>query len=471
MRKFVFCFLLIIISLNSNFAQGNYRLEHHGNRSILLSGNVTGSVDDLGLTFYNPARLALIENPAFSISGKAYELNRTNVDDAFGKGNDVSSSSFNGIPSMIAGVFRFKELPKDIFAYSFISRTRTNINLAYDSGVIRGNVLSSIQDVEQLLGRVNLSDKINDEWIGLTWARRINPNFSVGISGFFSIFEFSGRGNSLYAIDTSNNQVVTYARNFNYEQNTYGLFFKIGGAYKINNLELGINIHLPFINIYNEAAFKGDEFLSGSDSDFFRFNEFKDLDNKRRTAFGVSIGSGVALGKSKLHFNLEWFNGVNNYQRISLPEIVDDPDVNEIEFAEALDAVFNFGVGAEIYLNPKLDFYASFSSDFSAYRENANLFDVINESEQEIDYDLDFWHLGLGINADIKWAQFILGATYSRASTQFVQPLVIPSQSTLGIENTNDITSLQIERWRFIIGLEIPFLERKVYELKDKILD
>ena len=55
-------------------AQGNYKQENYGNRSILLNGNVTGSVSDLGLTYYNPARLAMIENVAFAINAKTYEL-------------------------------------------------------------------------------------------------------------------------------------------------------------------------------------------------------------------------------------------------------------------------------------------------------------------------------------------------------------------------------------------------------------
>ena len=56
---FFFCF---IFSVN---AQTNYKYENFGNRSILLNGNVTGSVDDLGATYYNPARLALVEDPVF----------------------------------------------------------------------------------------------------------------------------------------------------------------------------------------------------------------------------------------------------------------------------------------------------------------------------------------------------------------------------------------------------------------------
>ena len=70
----IFCFIIQVKS------QTNYKYENFGNRSILLNGNVTGSVDDLGATYYNPARLALIEDPVFAINAKIYELTDTKIE-------------------------------------------------------------------------------------------------------------------------------------------------------------------------------------------------------------------------------------------------------------------------------------------------------------------------------------------------------------------------------------------------------
>ena len=68
--------LLVIFFITDYFTaqQGNCKFENYGNRSILLSENVTGSVEDFGLTHYNPARLTEIENIAFAINARAYEL-------------------------------------------------------------------------------------------------------------------------------------------------------------------------------------------------------------------------------------------------------------------------------------------------------------------------------------------------------------------------------------------------------------
>ena len=89
--------LLCICCLVPSFikAQGYYNDENFGNRSILLSGNVTGSVDDLGLTYYNPARLAIIEEPNFTISARAYQLGSVKVENVFGRNQKLASKPSN----------------------------------------------------------------------------------------------------------------------------------------------------------------------------------------------------------------------------------------------------------------------------------------------------------------------------------------------------------------------------------------
>ena len=99
-------------------AQGYYNQENFGNRSILLTGNVTGSVDDLGLTYYNPSRLALIDEPNFTINAKAYQMSSAKIKNVFGRSNKLSDSDFEGLPSLVAGTFKIGGSEKHKFAYS-----------------------------------------------------------------------------------------------------------------------------------------------------------------------------------------------------------------------------------------------------------------------------------------------------------------------------------------------------------------
>ena len=122
-------FLLIIFIIPFLIsAQGYYNGENFGNRSILLSGNVTGSVDDLGLAYYNPARLALIEDPVFTINAKAYQFSNLKFENVFGRDSKLDDTKFDGVPSLIAGTFSVEKWEKHHFAYAFLSKERSRLN-------------------------------------------------------------------------------------------------------------------------------------------------------------------------------------------------------------------------------------------------------------------------------------------------------------------------------------------------------
>src|SRR5210317_1111074 len=120
--KLIISFLFLLLTPLFVLSQGYYNSENFGNRSLLLNGNVTGSVDDLGLTYYNPARIALIDEPAFSINAKAYQVTSLSLKNVFGRDNKLSDSRFQGVPSLLAGTFKIDKWEKHHFAYAFLSR-------------------------------------------------------------------------------------------------------------------------------------------------------------------------------------------------------------------------------------------------------------------------------------------------------------------------------------------------------------
>ncbi|MEP1799492.1 MAG: hypothetical protein ABJJ25_17355, partial [Eudoraea sp.] len=74
--QFLLLIYFLFLVIEGKTQEGNYKFENYGNQTVLLNGNVTGSANDLGLTFYNPARLALLDKPSFVIAGKAYEWSK-----------------------------------------------------------------------------------------------------------------------------------------------------------------------------------------------------------------------------------------------------------------------------------------------------------------------------------------------------------------------------------------------------------
>jgi len=73
---FISTFFLFISTYSTNGQTAHYWTEHYGTRSMLLSGVVIGSVDDLGAVFYNPARIWATKNEAFLVSADIFELKR-----------------------------------------------------------------------------------------------------------------------------------------------------------------------------------------------------------------------------------------------------------------------------------------------------------------------------------------------------------------------------------------------------------
>ena len=460
--NYSFVSLLLLITGFAYAQEGNYRYESFGNQSLLLNGNVTGSAEDLGLTYYNPARLAFIEEPAIVLAGKAYQLINYDLEDVLGSEINLSESNFNGIPSIFSGTFKLKKLPNHQFAYSFISRYRSNIELSYNSGVEEGLVIGNITEISRSFTEIQFKNRLRDEWYGLSWAHKLNEKLSVGASLFGSIYELNGRGDILISGESEAGGVVNYVSRPSFKQKTYGMIVKLGAAYQLDSLSLGLNITTPFISFKNKADVDSEEFLGGlsPEEDYFRVIDLNDLESKRRTATSIAFGAGYPVGKTTLHMSVDWTAGVSAYNRIELPEIPDDIRLEQSTFTEELKSVFNFGAGADIYVSPSLRILASFSSDYSATVRSPDLFDVVNQSDDNVNLFGDFWHFGLGPDLSFKWGKITLGATYSRSSVKVDDAPDIPDDGEP--EPIAITTAVGFERWRFIIGLEIPLISEKV---------
>lgn len=445
--------------------EGNYKFENFGNQSVLLNGNVTGSVGDLGLVYYNPARLGLIENPSFTVGGKAYEWSRYYFDDVLESDKSLSANQFGGLPATLAGTFSIKSLPDHKFAYSIISRYRSDIRLRYDSGLVPLDDNDPDPLAGQQLIELRFRDQLKDDWFGITWAYAIKDTFSVGASVFASAYLNNGRGDILINQQLETGEVVTYTNRVDFRQRTYGGQIRIGAAWNVSDIEMGLNIGLPFIPVYRSANINYQESLAGvsGDADFIVRENYGDLENRRRTATSVSYGVGFPWKRHKIHLNLDWYGGVSTYERIEIPEEA-IAYLGENPFRETLNSVVNFGAGGEFYISPSINIIGSVSTDFSASEESINLFDYINQSADEINLLDDLWHLAAGMDLHRPWGNIVVGASYARSGSEVGSAPELP-EGGRAPGSRNISTNINYERWRFIVGLEIPLILEKLKNL------
>jgi long-subunit fatty acid transport protein len=423
-------------------------------------------VNDLGLTYYNPARIAVIENPVFSINAKAYQLNSIRFTNVFGRDDKLSDSQFEGVPSLVSGTFKIEKWEKHHFAYAFISRQRSNIGINISRELNKDNIFDNPEDVDRVVGDLLLNFNERDEWFGATWGMKIRDNLSIGVSGFVSVYNYSSVYDFRVGAVYQSEDVSFFNNEINFSQNSYGMFWKLGLAWNLNKINLGLNVDFPYLEVVKNGKFRYQRYLSGSADrlDEFAYYDFKDLESNRKEPLGISFGAGIPWHKNKFHLKVDWHGNLSEYNRLVIPDAEDGRE--GFAFKESLRSVINFGAGAEIYINDGLNLYGSFSTDFSPVEASANIFDLIpDESDaRDANFDADYFHYGLGVEIKLKKLELILGTTYSSASGDFADPLDLPFEGLEPMES-DDLSRIKITRWRFIVGLEIPIFG---YELEFK---
>lgn len=460
-HQIVLWFLFYAIAIQAQ--QGNYRFNNFGNRSILLAGNVTGSVSDLGLTYYNPSFLAENDNVGFSLNAKAYQLVNFKLDNVLNEESQLSSSRFNGASTMAGGIFN---LFGTRFAYSYLTKSNYNLDLNYSSYYLNDDILALFPNAQRHQAKIGLNSKTKDDWTGLTWAYKINEELSLGISAFASIYSYRGGSNLSHTVESTGNDVAYYQNGTSFRQKSYGLFIKIGANYNFENFDLGMNINIPYLEVYGEGEFSYSEVISGAGSQFNKFvdNYFNDLQARRKEPLGISIGAGIPIKKAKLHLNVDYVSGLGQYNRIEIPDInTGEDDLTPVNFDEERKAVFNFGVGAEYDISEQFKAFGGFSTDFSAFKQSANIFDLSSEDSKEINVGEDFYHMSLGVDWKLNWASLIMGFTYTSSSGDFASPYSINAE---GFDIENDLnTRINYTRWQFVVGIDVPILGSKVSSL------
>jgi len=450
--------ILISFSCIYSFAQqANYKFNNFGNRSILLSGNVTGSVTDLGLAYYNPSRLTEVENTGFAFNARAYQLSSLKISNLLGEDSRLSATNFNGVPSMAGGIFN---LFGTRFAYTVISKSRIDNVLSYDSDVIPNNIIEFYPNTDAYKINVLLRTKVKDDWFGLTWAKKANKNLSLGVSLFGSIYQYNGGSNLNQSISSTENDVVFFQNTIGFRQESYGFILKIGANYHFKSFDLGLNINLPYLEIYQKGRFTYTKVIAGSDlglDQFYDYN-FKNLESKRKEPLGISLGAGIPLNKSKLHLNIDYVKGLAEYDRIKIPSIdTGQDDFSEVLFEESRRNVINFGAGFELYIHEKFKSYIGFSSDFNGFIKNANIFDLSSDGSRDVTIGENFIHYSAGVDIKLSWASLVLGATYTSGSAEFLSPSNIIQSGDTFDYNT---TKINYNRWQFVVGIEIPVFDK-----------
>lgn len=451
---------------------GHYWSENYGNKSMLLSGTVNASVEDLGAVFYNPARLGMIENPAFVISAKVYEWSTIRIKDGLDEGVDLNQSNFGGAPSLVAGTFSIPFLKEHKFAYSFLTRQLTKADF-FVRVEEEDAEFKYIPEKVLFNGKLNINTDYREEWFGLTWSPPITEKFSVGLSNFVTTVNRSATTALDMKTLDENKKVASLSTNRQYGYETFGLLWKLGFSWDLSPVHLGLTVTTPKVNLRGTGSTVYEQYLIGVDTtgngindDIYIFNAQKDLNATYYSPWAIGFGLGIHFKKVIIHLSAEWYDKVPKYTILETDPFFAQISGEPLKFTlvDELNSVLNYGLGLEMNLNEKISIYASIATDYSGVTSDITRFAELEDEASNSVFQADFLKFGGGFMLNTSWAEVTLGATYTGASQELKRPIDFSGDQP--VFDSDVPTTLTFNRWRFILGFSFPFADKLQKDLE-----
>jgi len=453
---------------------GNQWTEQYGNRSMLLSGAVIGSVSDLGLVFYNPGRLALIENPTFVVTAKAYQWDRLRLENGLGEGVDLKDSNFGGAPSLAAGAFTLPFLKGHRFAYAFLTRRRDDTDLFLRTER-SGDLLEQYPGEEFFTGTVDILNTMKEDWMGLTWSQRVGGNWSVGLSTFYyNLKRKAHLGLDLRALTEAGDVLVlTRSRDFSYRDQ--GLVWKAGLAGIFDPVSVGITVTSPRVSLLGSGRVLYEDVFAGGDptnaqADALVTSVQGNLPAVTRSPWAVGAGMGVAWGDAVIHLSAEWYSAVPKYVVTEARPFEAQSTGEQLRYrvVEELKSVINGAVGIEWHRGETLSLFGSVASNASGTPEERSTLLQLTDEVSTASLRMNLPQVGGGFVISTSYFDLTLGGNYSWASDILDRPVNLPDGGDAPIFGGDETSRFRASRWRFLLGFSFPFADQLKNRAKEE---
>jgi hypothetical protein len=400
----------------------------------LTEGALVGGVSDLSAVYYNPAALALIEEPRFVLGLSSIELASIDLPGAAGSGLDFNSTVFEVVPSMVAGHLGGNEGQRDHFAYAFLSRHNTDWDLGYTSVQV-----SPSPDGRASFAR--LRERLSEYWVGGTWSRRLRPGLSIGVSPFFAFrAQRQRRSLSVESVTASASQAAFVARETEYDHSR--LLAKLALAWRPGHWELGLTATTPGLQVYRQGKVEFNASLSGANlQPLLSASTQKGLEASYHSPWSVAGGATWRGHGTAVHTTAEWFTSVAPYDILSpepAPVAGSDATV-PLTFTGSAASVVNYAVGLEQRVSERVTVYGGAARSASPWQP---------KSETLATWDMV--DLTAGFTVRTSRSRVALGIGYGWGHGD-VPSTVDPPFQPLSVETTR----ASFGRWTFSIGASL----------------
>ncbi len=427
----------------------HYWTPKYGAQSTLLNGAVVGSHLDISSSFYNPGALGISKNPAFILSGWIYNLEQISFDNFAGA--PVYDLQFTPAPDFLTGLIPLKS-ERNRLAYSYLTRQKLDLRLTGRESYTEETSLDRANDALYAVEHF-LDQDLNETWIGLTWAHKINEKLGLGITNYmvYRSQELRRQGiiQQLYDLQASTAILVKHFRYYNYR-----LLWKIGLAADFSPLKLGVTVTTPSINLFGLGRTYVNHVNTGSytaddGKDIIEFDEQSDLSTYYRSPISIAFGCSYKFKNTTLHLSMEWYDSVGPFSIMQTAPFHSQTTGEELQnrVIQELGSVFNFGFGAQEIISEKFELYASFATDFSAFKPN---------SEANVSVSSwDIYHLMMGALFRLWRSEITAGVGYSFGSQVAGYPLGFQSTGNKDFSCEQFKQQAHYSNLTFLVGFSI----------------
>lgn len=493
---------MLFFLLNAYFvhAQNHYWAQQYGAENTLLGGAVVGGVSDNSAMYYNPARLGFVESPKISISANTYGVEIVRLKNAAGTNLDLRSAKLVLFPQIAAGSLTIKKNQRFKMVYGSLIRHRTALHYE-QTNTMSYDVFKRFPGNEFYDARVEYDYSSTANWFGGAFGYRINENWSVGYSQFFTYINLQYRQS--YNI-TSDNKVrdiyfvSSNNSNLNFIINNVGAVEKLAVAYEKKSskkdsliFRLGCTITMPSFRIFSKSkVYQSLELNNIIEQDFAVIDSFKNLSTIINNANGniksdfkdpASIALGFEIENKKIRFctTIEYFFKVKEYNMIkdNSKTVVRPVQNNSPEYITDFmtirqnnQPIVNAAIGFEYKFKTKIkkeDKIRTWSLLFGI-RTDFNNHDQVyrlqkREKGTEEAFNPDNWrylHYSLGASIDRRSDKFSFGIDYGKGLTnRTLQAINItePTSDNFLLGNRQNTVIPQINSINFVMGYTYRF--------------
>ncbi len=401
----------------------------------------------MGATFYNPGNLSLTDDPNFLFTARVFEFSSLQVDPENSKITNFGTTSFKPSPSFVVGNITADWLGKNRIAFSLLTRQMMDIRLK--------TRFDGTDDDNSLSNEFTMEEQLNDIWVGITWSYPFEKKLGIGITQYIGTRYYTARNEVNLKTSDSLDRVSAVSGITDYYYLDFRILWKAGIGFTLEPIRFGLTITSPSISLFGSGSTDmnlsgaGLEYDSSNDRDDFLISNFQeDLPSTYNSPFSIGLGAGYKFGQFKIHIATEYYSNVLKYSILS-PEPfksqTGDLTVSN-DLTAALDDVLNYGVGLEMYINPKFTLYGAFTTDFSAYAKG----EETNSSVSR----WDFYHVTAGAAFTWEKLEITSGVTTSFANDDILFPNITPATNDeSGIMFPKQSAKLSSFRIKLILGI------------------